>query len=73
MGGDCKSPGSAFEGSNPSPATSNTSLAEAWRSGAWAWTAAQRMEFANDLDDSRTLLAVTASLNRSKSDRDVAQ
>ena len=22
MGGDCKSPGSAFEGSNPSPATS---------------------------------------------------
>ena len=23
MGGDCKSPGSAFEGSNPSPATSN--------------------------------------------------
>lgn len=48
-------------------------LAEAWRSGAWAWTAAQRMEFANDLVDSRTLLAVTASLNRSKSDRDVAQ
>ena len=48
-------------------------LAEAWRSGAWAWTAAQRMEFANDLDDSRTLLAVTASLNRSKSDKDVAQ
>ena len=26
MGGDCKSPGSAFEGSNPSPATSNTQL-----------------------------------------------
>jgi hypothetical protein len=48
-------------------------LVEAWRSGAWAWTAAQRMEFANDLVDPRTLLAVTASLNRSKSDRDVAQ
>ena len=48
-------------------------LAEAWRSGAWAWTSAQRMEYANDLDDPRTLLAVTASLNRSKSDKDVAQ
>ena len=47
-------------------------LAEAWRSGAWAWTTAQRMDFANDLEDSRSLLAVTASLNRSKGDRDVA-
>ena len=47
-------------------------LAESWRSGAWAWTAAQRMEFANDLEDSRSLLAVTASLNRSKGDKDVA-
>jgi hypothetical protein len=47
-------------------------LAEAWRSGAWAWTAAQRQAYANDLDDSRALIAVTLSTNRSKSDKDVA-
>ena len=47
-------------------------FAEAWRSGAWAWASAQPMDYANDLGDSRTLLAVTASLNRSKGDKDVA-
>ena len=41
-------------------------LAEAWRSGAWAWTSKQRQDFANDLTDSRVLIAVTASANRSK-------
>ncbi len=46
-------------------------LAEAWRSGAWAWTAQQRQDFANDLKDSRVLIAVTASANRSKADQDV--
>ena len=33
-------------------------LAEAWRSGAWAWTSQQRQAFANDLADSRALIAV---------------
>ena len=45
-------------------------LSEAWRSGAWKWSPAQREAFANDLTDPRALVAVTASLNRQKSDQD---
>lgn len=45
-------------------------LAEAWRSGASRWTEARRTAFANDLKNPSTLLAVTASSNRSKQDRD---
>ncbi len=41
-------------------------LKEAWDSGAINWTASQREAFANDLDDNRALIAVTASSNRSK-------
>ncbi|MFC6599606.1 HNH endonuclease family protein [Kitasatospora paranensis] len=44
-------------------------LAEAWRSGAWAWTTAQRQAFANDVTRPQ-LLAVSASSNRSKGDQD---
>ena len=47
-------------------------LAEAWRSGAWKWSTAQRQVYANDLDDSRALIAVTLSTNRSKGDKDPA-
>lgn len=47
-------------------------LAEAWRSGAHEWTKARRRAFANDLDDPRSLIAVTARSNRSKGDRDPA-
>lgn len=43
------------------------SLAEAWDSGAWAWDRQRRQLFANDVSN---LLAVTASSNRSKGDRD---
>ena len=46
-------------------------LAEAWRSGAWEWSSSQRQAFANDLSESRALVAVTLSLNRSKGDKDV--
>lgn len=45
-------------------------LKEAWDSGAHSWSASRRRAFANDLTDARTLVAVTASVNRSKSDKD---
>ncbi len=48
-------------------------LAEAWDSGAKRWNAITRERFANDLRDHRSLVAVTASSNRTKSDRDPAE
>ena len=48
-------------------------LKESWLSGAWRWTPATRTAFANDLGYGMALLAVTASTNRSKSDRDPAE
>jgi hypothetical protein len=45
-------------------------LKEAWDSGAWAWTDATRVAYANDLSDTRTLRAVSVSTNRAKGDRD---
>ncbi|MCY8334164.1 HNH endonuclease family protein, partial [Bacillus spizizenii] len=44
-------------------------LAEAWRSGASSWTTEKHKQFANDLDGPQ-LIAVTASVNRSKGDQD---
>ena len=45
-------------------------LAEAWESGGHAWSAGTWTRFGNDLDDPRSLIAVSASTNRSKGARD---
>jgi hypothetical protein len=45
-------------------------LKEAWDSGAHSWSAAKREQFANDLSDDRSLIAVKDSENQSKSDKD---
>jgi hypothetical protein len=44
-------------------------LAQAWRSGANAWTTAQRQAFANDMSGPQ-LIAVTDNVNQSKGDQD---
>jgi hypothetical protein len=47
-------------------------LAEAWDSGASAWTATRREAFANDLGEPWELIAVSAASNQAKSDSDPA-
>ncbi len=46
-------------------------LAECFRSGAWAWSDSLKKEYANSLEPGH-LLAVSASANRSKGDKDPA-
>ena len=65
---------SQYDGVTVSPASGVdidhvVALAEAWRSGANAWTTSQRQSFANDLTRPQ-LIAVSASSNRSKGDQD---
>jgi len=47
-------------------------LAEAWASGAWAWSTPQRQAYANDLGGPE-LWAVTDNVNQSKGDKDPAE
>jgi hypothetical protein len=66
---------SAYDGKKTTDRTDvdidhTVALKEAWDSGAWQWTAEQRLAYANDTSDSRTLLAVSSSSNRSKGDKD---
>ncbi|MDR6508610.1 DUF1524 domain-containing protein [Arthrobacter oryzae] len=49
-------------------------LEEASQSGAWAWTAEQRRDFANDLKyPETTLMAVTSAVDQDKGSKDPAQ
>lgn len=48
-------------------------LKEAWVSGAWQWKPQTRVAFGNDLGYAASLIAVSASSNRSKSDQDPAE
>ena len=43
-------------------------LANAWRSGAWAWTRAQRVAYANDLGDRDHLVPILGPENEAKGD-----
>ena len=69
---------SAYDGASVSDASSLdidhfVPLNEAWISGAYGWDSATRVRYGNDLGYDASLLAVTASSNRSKSDKDPAK
>ncbi|MDF5756630.1 HNH endonuclease family protein [Spongiactinospora sp. TRM90649] len=48
-------------------------LAEAWDSGASAWTDDRRKRYANDLDEPVALVVVTDRINQGKGDQDPAE
>ena len=75
VGGRWRSAYDGVETSNPSTfdVDHRVPLADAWASGAWRWTDERREQFANDLAFGPSLIAVTASSNRSKGDRDPAE
>lgn len=75
MAGDWYSPYDGTTWSDPADVDIDhvVALKEAWGSGAWQWDEGRRRAFANDLTDSRSLMAVTDSVNQSKGDRDPSQ
>lgn len=79
IGSKCKLTGGVWASKYDSVKTTDPSkfdvdhfvpLKEAWQSGANRWNASTRTAFANDLSFGGSLIAVSASSNRSKSDRD---
>jgi hypothetical protein len=79
IGSDCSLSGGEWYSNYDGVTTSDPSdfdidhfvpLNEAWQSGAYSWTSEKRKEFANDLGFGKSLIAVSASSNRSKSDKD---
>jgi hypothetical protein len=82
IGAKCKLTGGKWLSSYDGKTITNASLldvdhmvplAEAWRSGAWKWSDAEREIYANDLQNSRALIAVSSSINRTKGDKDPAK
>ena len=74
-GGDWYSVYDGRETSNPSTFDIDhlVPLAEAYESGGWNWSGRNRELFANDLSYEHSLIAVSASSNRSKGKRDPAE
>ena len=72
VGGEWRSKYDGVTTTNPSTFDIDHLIAlnEAWQSGAWQWNSDTRKRFANDVNYRFSLIAVTASSNRSKSDRE---
>jgi hypothetical protein len=72
IAGDWRSPYDGVTQSDPAEVQIDhvVALKEAWDSGAWSWDPDRLTDYGNDLDDARTLRAVTGSVNTAKGDKD---
>jgi hypothetical protein len=75
IGGSWLSPydGVTLDGASSVQIDHLVALAEAWYSGAYAWTTARREQFANDLGVSWALVAVSPAINEAKAANDPAE